>query len=193
EGAAVGALATGLLAVARGGLGREGLVACLAATAESTAMIFLILLGADLFNAFLALTRMPVELAQLIGGSDLSPLMVLLSILTIYLVMGCVMDSLSMILLTIPIFFPVIMGLDFGLDPEATAIWFGVLALMVVEIGLITPPVGMNVFIINAMAPDVPLAHSFRGILPFLASDLIRVGVLVAFPSISLFLVGWLH
>jgi C4-dicarboxylate transporter DctM subunit len=108
-------------------------------------------------------------------------------IIIIYLVLGCIMDSLSMILLTIPIFFPIIMGLDFwGLDPESKAIWFGMIVLMVVEIGLITPPVGMNVFIINSMAKDVPMKDTFIGIVPFLLSDLLRTALLVFVPGLAL-------
>ena len=160
------------------------------AAAGATAMIFLILFGAEFFNSFLALTRMPDVLADLIGGSGLSPMLVLVAILLLYLALGCVMDSLSMILLTIPIFFPIVMALDFGLSPEETAIWFGVIALVVIEVGLITPPVGMNVFIINSMARDVPMIESFRWVLPFLISDALRVVLLIAFPSITLWLVG---
>jgi TRAP-type C4-dicarboxylate transport system permease large subunit len=99
------------------------------------------------------------------------------------------MDSLSMILLTIPIFFPIIMGLDFGLSKEETAIWFGILALMVVEIGLITPPVGLNVYVINAMAKDISMWDSFRGVIPFLMSDFCRTLLLIVFPGLSLWLV----
>jgi tripartite ATP-independent transporter DctM subunit len=190
EAAAFGAVATGLLATVKEGMGLRGLAECLLAAAEASAMIFLILFGAELFNGFLALTRMPDTLAALIGGSGLSPLLVLIAMLTLYLLLGCIMDSLSMILLTIPIFFPIVMALDFGMTPEATAIWFGVLALVVVEVGLITPPVGMNVFIINQLARDVPMLESFRGVLPFLISDGIRVVLLIAFPSITLWLVG---
>jgi len=189
EAAAFGAVATGLLAVVKEGMGWQGLKECLLGAAEASAMIFLILLGAELFNGFLALTRMPNVLAELIGGSGLPPLLVLAAMLLLYLTLGCVMDSLSMILLTIPIFFPVIMALDFGLTAEGTAIWFGVIALVVVEVGLITPPVGMNVFIINSMARDVPMLESFRGVLPFLISDGVRVVLLIAFPSITLGLV----
>jgi TRAP-type C4-dicarboxylate transport system permease large subunit len=156
-------------------------------------MIFLILLGAALYHAFLALTRMPMEAAEIIGGSGLSPMMVLTAILLLYLALGCLMDSLSMILLTIPIFFPIVMGLDFGLDPEETAIWFGIIALIVVEVGLITPPVGMNVFVINSMAEDVPMLETFKGVVPFLVSDIIRVVLLVALPWISLFMVRLLY
>jgi C4-dicarboxylate transporter DctM subunit len=193
EGAAVGAFSTGLLAFVHGGMRLSGLIECLKGTAEATAMIFLILLGAALYNAFLALTRMPMEAAEIIGGSGLSPMMVMTAILLLYLALGCLMDSLSMILLTIPIFFPIVMGLDFGLDPEETAIWFGIIALIVVEVGLITPPVGMNVFVINSMAEDVPMLETFKGVVPFLASDIIRVVLLVALPSISLFMVRLLY
>jgi tripartite ATP-independent transporter DctM subunit len=193
EGAAVGAFSTGALAFVHGGMRLSGLIACLKGTAETTAMIFLILLGAALYNAFLALTRMPMDAAEMIGASGLSPMMVMAAILLLYLALGCLMDSLSMILLTIPIFFPIVMGLDFGLGPEETAIWFGILALIVVEVGLITPPVGMNVFVINSMAKDVPMLESFKGVMPFLVSDLIRVVLLVALPSVSLFLVRLMY
>ena len=153
-------------------------------------MIFLILLGADLLNVFLALTQMPNELASWVVGLGLPPLAVLAVIIAIYVVLGCLMDSLSMILLTVPIFLPMIMGMDFfGLNPTDKAIWFGILALMVVEVGLITPPVGMNVYIINSLARDVPMAETFRGVVPFLASDAIRITLLVFFPILSLWLV----
>ncbi len=186
EAAAVGAFGTGVLALAGGGLDREGLKAALLGTAESTAMIFLILLGADILNVFLALTQMPAEAARLIAGSGFAPLLVLAAMLMLYLALGCVMDSLSMILLTIPIFFPIVMGLDFGLTAEETAIWFGILVLSVVEIGLITPPVGLNVFVISGMAKDVPMYETFRGVSAFLVSDLVRIGLLVAVPALSL-------
>jgi len=189
EAAAFGAIGTGVLALAQGHMGWSGLKECLLGAAEATAMIFLILLGAEVFNGFLALTRMPNDLAELIGGSGLSPMVVMIVMLLIYLALGCVMDSLSMILLTIPIFFPIIMALDFGMTPEETAIWFGIIALIVVEVGLITPPVGMNVFIINQMARDVPMWDSFRGVLPFLGAEAVRVSLLLAFPSITLWMV----
>ncbi len=188
EGAAVGAIATGLLAVIHGKLRWHGLRECLLATASATAMIFLIILGADLFNVFLALTQMPAEAARFIGESGFSPYFVLVIMLLLYLIFGCVMDSLSMILLTVPIFWPILMGLDFGLAPEELKVWFGIIALIVVEVGLITPPVGMNVFIINKMAKDVPMLDSFKGVTPFLISDIVRVLILVLFPSITLLL-----
>jgi tripartite ATP-independent transporter DctM subunit len=192
EAAAIGTAATGILAV-RGGMGWKDMLACFYGTAEGTGMIFLILLGADVLNVFLALSQMPVEMASWVTASGLPPLAVLFAIVLIYLVLGCIMDSLSMILLTIPIFFPMIMGLDFfGLEATDKAIWFGVLALMVVEIGLITPPVGMNVYIINSLAKDVPMGVTFRGVVPFLMSDTVRVALLVFFPPLTLALVHWL-
>ncbi len=192
EGAAVGAVATGLYAFGTGRLGWRDFVDAVVDTAQATAMIFFIILGAAAFNTFLAFTQTPQMAADWVAASGLSPLAVLTIILLTYLVFGCVMDSLSMILLTIPIFFPVIMALDFGLTPEETAIWFGILALIVVEVGLITPPVGMNLFIIHTLAKDVPLSATYLGVLPFVATDLVRVVVLVAFPGITLALVRWL-
>ena len=187
EGAAVGAFGTGLSAWLSGGLNRRTLRDAILGTAMATGMIFMIVLGAGLYNTFLALSQLPQEMAQLVVGSGLSPWMVLAIVLGVYLLLGCVMDSLSMILLTIPIFFPMIMGLDFGMTPEETAIWFGILVLIVVEVGLITPPVGMNLFVINSMARDIPISHTFRGVMPFVASDLVRTIILAAFPAITLF------
>lgn len=187
EGAAVGAVSTGLLAWRKGGLGRDKVLRAFEATASGTGMVFMIVLGAAAYNTFLALSMLPQELATWVGSLGLSPYAVLWAILFFYLIFGCVMDSLSMILLTIPIFFPMVSGLDFGLPPEELAIWFGILVLIVVEVGLITPPVGMNLFVIQSMAPDIPIRSTYRGVLPFVASDLLRVALLVAFPSITLF------
>ena len=106
--------------------------------------------------------------------------------IVLFIVLGFVMDSLSMIFLTIPIFWPIIAGLDFGMSPDEAKLWFGIIALIVVEMGLITPPVGLNVFIINSMAKDVPMIETFKGVIPFFASDIIRVAVLIAFPTITL-------
>ncbi|MFN0185347.1 MAG: TRAP transporter large permease [Aquabacterium sp.] len=187
EGAAVGAVATGLLAWLRGGLSRSGLRASFESTASATAMVFMIVLGAASYNTFLALSQLPQELAGWVGAQGFGPYQVLWAILIFYLVAGCFMDSLSMILLTIPIFFPMVSGLDFGLTPEETAIWFGILVLIVVEVGLISPPVGMNLFVIQSMAPEIPMRDTYLGVLPFVASDLLRVVLLVMVPSITLF------
>jgi tripartite ATP-independent transporter DctM subunit len=186
EGAAVGAVCTGLLAWQRGGMSAEKLRTALEATAGGTAMVFMIVLGAAAYNSFLALSQLPQELAGWVGQQGLGPYTVLWAILVFYLIFGCVMDSLSMILLTIPIFFPMFAGLDFGMPPEDAAIWFGVLVLIVVEVGLITPPVGMNLFVIQSMAPDISIRETYRGVMPFVASDLIRVVILVLFPGITL-------
>ena len=190
EGAAWGAVATGLYGLWTGGLNRQTFIECILSTASASAMIFLILLGAQLFNSFLAITQMPQALADWIGASGYAPMTILLVMLLTYLVFGCVMDSLSMILLTIPIFFPIIESLNFGMTAEATAIWFGILALIVVEVGLITPPVGMNLFIINSLAKDIPIQRTYHGVLPFLISDIVRVAILISFPAISLWLVA---
>jgi C4-dicarboxylate transporter DctM subunit len=190
EAAAIGCVATAFVAWRSGGLDRQGFIACMAGTAGATGMIFLILLGADVLNVFLALTQLNTELAKWVIGLQLPPLLVMFLIIAIYLVLGCIMDSLSMILLTIPVFYPIVMGLDFGLAPEAKAIWFGIIVLMVVEIGLITPPVGMNVFVINSLANDVPMKETFRLVMPFLASDLLRITAIVFFPGVVLFVLN---
>nr|WP_255670572.1 TRAP transporter large permease [Cognatishimia sp. F0-27] len=188
EGAAVGALGTGLIALMNGGLTRATLFAAFADTGRSTAMIFFIVLGAAFYNGFLALTQVPQSLSQMVVEQGFAPITVLCVILLLYLVFGCFMDSLSMILLTVPIFFPVISALDFGMSAEHVAIWFGILVLIVVEVGLITPPVGMNLFVINAMDRATPMVETYRAVLYYVASDLVRVVILVAFPSITLFL-----
>ena len=190
EAASIGAAACGILAVITGGLRWKGIKESLMGTAYATAMIFMVLLGADLLNSGLAITQLPTELAEWVKISGMPPMAVLIAILAIYVLLGCVMDSLAMILLTIPIFYPMIMGLDFfGMSVPDKSVWFGILALMVVEIGLVHPPVGMNLFIIQKLAKDVPYIETAKGVMPFLASDFIRIGFLVAFPALSLWLV----
>ncbi|MCK5166483.1 MAG: TRAP transporter large permease, partial [Rhodospirillaceae bacterium] len=184
EGASFGALGTGLIAVWRGGLRWQGFIDCLKGTATSTAMIFLILLGADFFSAFLGLSRMPMELTALIGDSGLSPMMILIAMLITYLLLGCVMDSMAMILLTVPIFWPIIAVQDFSMPEDDLKMWFGIMVLIVVEVGLITPPVGLNVFVINSMSKAVKLKETFIGVIPFLLSDIIRIVLLVMFPAL---------
>ena len=157
-------------------------------TAMATAMIFFIVLGASFYNSFLALSQVPQELSSFVVSQGFSPWVVLMLILLFYLVFGCLMDSLSMILLTIPIFFPVVSALDFGMSTEHLAIWFGILVLIVVEVGLITPPVGMNLFIINSMDRETPMTETYKAVLFFVGSDIVRVVILVLFPAITLFL-----
>ena len=253
EGAAVGAAGTGLIALLNRGLTRKTLVQSFYATARNTAMIFFIVLGAAFYNGFLALTQVPQELSQWVVAQGMSPWAVLACILLLYLVFGGLMDSLSMILLTIPIFFPIISELDFGfvslaamqadaakaalaagvpdvapemlegiraamasgaeltreqmqaiginvtpimanrIAAEEVAIWFGILVLIVVEVGLITPPVGMNLFVINSMDPKTRMIDTYKAVMPFVASDIVRVVILVAFPGITLFLLRVLH
>jgi tripartite ATP-independent transporter DctM subunit len=189
EGAAVGAAATFLMGVLRRTLSWRGIRTSLLQTAESSAMIFLILLGAEVFNAFLGLAQLPSDAAMMIADAGLQPYTVMVVLLVFYIILGGVMDELAMMLLTLPVFFPVVMALDFGLPPEETAIWFGILVLIIVGIGLTAPPIGLNVFVINAIARDVPLTTIYRGVMPFLAMDFLRLALVVAFPGLALVLV----
>ena len=191
EAAAVGAAGTGLIALAQGSLDFDKVIGAILATATSTAMIFLIVLGAAALNGFFALSQMPQVAAAWVAEQGFNPWVVMAVVLVFYLIMGCVMDSLSMILLTVPIIYPMMLGLDFGLPPDEFSIWFGILVLIVVEVGLITPPVGMNLFIINSMSPGTRMTETYRGVLPFVVSDIVRTTILVAFPPITLFMV-WL-
>jgi C4-dicarboxylate transporter, DctM subunit len=191
EGAAVGAAATFIAALARREITWKGFKACFYATAEASAMIFMIFLGADVMNAALALTQVPNQLAKEVLSWGMSPLTVVGAILLLYVVLGAVMDELSMILLTIPIFFPMVIGLDFGMPKESVAIWFGIMVLMTVGFGMLAPPVGLNVYVVNSMAKDVPIAESYRGVMPFLISDTLRTLLLLFFPAISLWLVKY--
>jgi C4-dicarboxylate transporter DctM subunit len=191
EGAAVGAAATFVAALLKREITWAKFKLCFYATAESSAMIFLIFIGADLMNSALALTQVPNQLAGVVGGWGLSPLMVVTAILLFYVVLGAVMDELSMLLLTIPIFFPMVMALDFGMAKESTAIWFGIMVLMTVGFGMLAPPVGLNVYVVNGLAKDVPISESYKGVMPFLISDTLRTILLLLFPGISLWLVKY--
>ena len=191
EGAAVGAACTFIAALLKRELTLSKLKLCFYATAESAAMIFMIFIGADLMNSALALTQVPNQLAAVVAGWGLAPLMVVGGIMLFYVVLGAVMDELSMILLTIPIFFPMVIALDFGMPRESVAIWFGIMVLMTVGFGMLAPPVGLNVYVVNSMARDVPIAESYRGVVPFLISDVLRSLLLLFFPAISLWLVKY--
>lgn len=188
EGAGIGAFGMFLIAVFYGGMRWQGFIDTMLETAQTSAMIFLILLGAGVLNAFLGFSQLPIWAADLFQNSGLSPYVVVLAMIVLYLFLGCVMDSLAMILITIPIFWPIVAALDFGLSVDDVKLWFGIITLMVVEIGLITPPVGLNVFVINSLSKDVPMIDTFRGVMPFLASDMVRLTLVVAFPAMSLFL-----
>jgi tripartite ATP-independent transporter DctM subunit len=194
EGAGVGAAGTLLVALFYGGMRLRGFIEALAETAITSAMIFLILLGAGVFNAFLGFSQLPLAAAEFFQTSNFPPYGVLVGIIVLYVVLGCVMDELAMILITVPIFWPIIAALDFGYtDPDQLKLWFGIIVLSVVEIGLIAPPVGMNVFVIHSLARDVPMIDTYRGVIPFLASDFVRVTLIVTLPILSLWLPNLLN
>ena len=189
EAAAVGAAGTFLVALASGEMNLSRLQEAVLSTASSSAMIFFIILGAGIYNNFLSLTQLPQVTSAWVGEQGFSPWLVLTIVLLMYLVFGCIMDSLSMVLLTVPIIFPVMSALDFGMSYNDFGLWFGILVLIVVEVGLITPPVGLNLFIINSMAEDTPISETYKGALPFVITDIVRVVILAAFPAITLWLV----
>ena len=188
EGAGIGAVGMFLIAVFYGGMRWQGFIDTLLETALTSALIFTILLGAGVLNAFLGFSQLPNWTAEHFQNSGLPPHLVVIGMIVLYLFLGCVMDSLAMILITIPIFWPIIGALDFGIPVDDVKLWFGIITLMVVEIGLITPPVGLNVFVINSLAKDVPMIDTFRGVVPFLLSDMIRLSLVVWIPLVSLFL-----
>lgn len=183
EAGAVGAAGVLVVSLLGGHLNWEGLVRSLRDTTRTTAMIMFLVGGATIFGRFIAVSRIPSEVASWAGALPLPPFVVMVIILAIYLVLGCFIDALAMILLTIPIFYPVAVDV-LGYDP----IWFGVIIVMVVAIGVITPPVGMNVYIIKGVAKDIPLEVIFKGIWPFLIAIFVAVGLLLAFPEIATFL-----
>jgi tripartite ATP-independent transporter DctM subunit len=182
EAASVGACGAFVLGLANRKTPRELLATSLIDTVKTTAMIFTVLIGAILFNNFLVLASVPTLVSDWISGLPLGKTAVLLVIVAMYFVLGCLLDSLAMILLTIPIVFPIVKAL--GYDP----VWFGIIIVMVVELGLITPPIGMNVFVIKGMAKDVPLETIFRGVTPFIVAQVILILALIAFPEIALWL-----
>jgi C4-dicarboxylate transporter, DctM subunit len=193
EGAAVGAAAMLITTIAQRTLDWPRLKQSLIQTAETSAMIFAILLGAEVFDAFLALSQLPQRAAEMVGGSGFSPYGIIFVLLIFYILLGAVMDELAMILLTLPVFFPIVVALDFGMSSEEVAIWFGILVLIVVGIGLTAPPIGLNVFVVSSIARDVPIATIYRGVLPFIAADITRLMLVAAFPGIALLLVRWLN
>jgi C4-dicarboxylate transporter DctM subunit len=192
EGASVGCVAMLAVGLLQRTLGWEEIKASVIQTAETSAMIFIILLGAEVFNAFLALSQLPELAARVVTESGLPPYGVIVGLLVFYIILGGVMDELAMILLTLPIFFPIVTALELGMPADDIAIWFGILVLMVVGIGLTAPPIGLNVFVISAIAKDVPIISTYRGVIPFVIADVIRLGLVVAFPALALWLVNWL-
>src|SRR5262245_44486213 len=182
EGAGIGAGGAFAFALARRALTWTALVEVLVESVRTTSMLFMILIGALIFANFINYTTMPADLRGFVVQFSVHPIMVVVAICAIYVVLGTAMEELSMILLTVPLFFPVVVGL--GFDP----VWFGILIVVVVEIGMISPPVGMNLFVINALLPHVPTPTLFRGVTPFVIADVVRLGILIAFPWISLWL-----
>ncbi|HKZ08460.1 MAG TPA: TRAP transporter large permease [Methylomirabilota bacterium] len=182
EGAGMGAMGALAFAFWRRALTWGTLYASLLESARTTAMLFLILIGALMFAEFINITTMPADLKSFVSRFSVHPFMVVGAICAVYVVLGTAMEELSMILLTMPVFFPVIVHL--GFDP----VWFGIVIVCVVEIGLISPPVGMNMFVLKTLLPHVPTGTVFRGVMPFMWADVIRLALLVAFPVISLWL-----
>lgn len=193
EGAAIGATLTFIISLLKRQLTIPKAIESIRTTAVTSGMIFMIFIGADMINASLALSQLPNQLADLIAHAAVPPVLVMAAIMLFYVILGCVMDEMSMILLTVPVVFPVIMGLDFfGLDASEKALWFGVLILSVCAIGMIFPPVGLNVYIMNGLAKDVPMIETYKGVMVFLTWDFIRLALLILFPGITLWLVRML-
>jgi tripartite ATP-independent transporter DctM subunit len=182
EAAGIGAMGGFLFAVARGKMSWSVLIDILVQSARTTAMLFTILIGASIFASFANFTTMPQDLKDFVEQFQIHPIAVIVAICFVYVLLGTAMEELSMILLTVPIFFPLVTHL--GFDP----VWFGILIVCVVEIGMISPPVGMNVFVLRSVLPDVPTAQIWRGVMPFLCADILRLSVLIAFPMITLWL-----
>jgi tripartite ATP-independent transporter DctM subunit len=182
EAAGMGAGGAFIIALLRGKLSRKGFWSSCVDTVRTTAAVFTILIGALIFGYFLTITQTPQKITEFLTGLGLGPYGVLILIMLMYLVLGCIMDAMAMIILTIPIVFPVIKAL--GFDP----IWFGVIIVMTVELGLIHPPVGMNVFVIKSVIKDVKLSTVFYGVMPFVVTDILRLALLIAFPVLATFL-----
>ena len=184
EGAGMGAFGAMVIALWRRELSWTGLYHALVESARTTSMLFLILIGALMFAEFVNITTMPNDLKDFVNRFEISPIAVVAAICIIYVLLGTAMEELSMILLTLPVFFPLVVHL--GFDP----VWFGVLTVVVVEIGLISPPVGMNLFVLKTLIPQVSTGTVFRGVMPFIVADCVRLAILIAFPVISLWLPG---
>ena len=184
EAAGIGAAGAFFFALARRTLTVSAMIAVLAETGRTTAMMFMVLIGALVFSNFIDVAGMPEALSHAITGSGLSPAYVILLIVAVYLVLGCVLDTVAMILLTVPLFYPIVAAMGYD------AVWFGILVVVVAEIGLITPPIGLNVYMIKAMVPHVEAGTIFRGVMPFILADLVRLGLILALPGVVLFLPG---
>ncbi len=184
EAAGVGALGTLIIAVAGRNLSWKGFLKTLDDTARITCMIMVIVAGATIFGHFLAVTQIPTDIGAWVGGLSLPPMIIMAMVIVVYILLGCLMDSLAMVMLTIPVFFPVVTTL--GYDP----IWFGVIIVLVAEIGVITPPIGINVYVVAGVARDVPLHVIFKGAVWMMMALFTTVSLIMFFPQIALFLPG---
>ncbi|WED28803.1 TRAP transporter large permease [Vibrio sp. DW001] len=178
EAASIGAAGTFFIAIFRG-MRFQGFREAVEETLFMSAMIFFMIIGAEIFGYFLSVSRISFTLVEIVEGMQLSPYMVLFCVLILFIILGCVMDSLAMLLLTVPVVYPLIESA--GFDP----VWFGIVAVITVELGLITPPVGMNVFVIKSVAPDIPIKDIFKGVFPFVLSDVVRLGLIILFPALA--------
>lgn len=193
EAAGMGAGAALLIAFATGGMTKPALWTAFLDSATASAMIFSIIIGAEIFGNFITFAGLPDGLSDIVLNLGVSPWTVLIVIVLIYMVLGCFLESLSMILLTVPVFYPIVTGLDFGLavlqDPDAVLIWFAIIVVVVTEISLITPPIGMNVFVLRSVLPDVSLSTIFCGVFVFWVADIVRLALIIGLPALSLYLV----
>jgi tripartite ATP-independent transporter DctM subunit len=187
EGAAVGTVATLALGIGRRQLKWQAVIRSFLPTAQATAMILTVLLGANMMNTALAVSRVPADLAVWIGALAVPPLAVVAGFIGCFILLGCVLDELAMMLLLLPILLPSILGLElYGLSVEDKAIWFGILMLMATGVGLIAPPIGLNVYVVANIARTVPIGEIYRGVLPFLVADLVRLALVLLVPSVAL-------
>ncbi len=193
EAAAIGALVSLVIAIVRGRLGLRDYLAICVDTARTSAMIFALIIGAEVFSNFVSYAGLPDAILAWVSGLEVGPYLVILALVLVYIVLGAVLESLSMILLTVPIFYPLILSLDFGTgwlaDADNVTIWFGILVVVVTEISLISPPIGLNVFVLRSVLRDVPITTMFRGILPFWAADIVRLVAIISVPAIALVLI----
>lgn len=187
EAAGIGSGGAFVIALLRRRLDARTFLTVLYESARMSVALLTILIGALLFANFINVARVPQSLGDWVQGMGLAPLMVIAAIVATYVVLGCFLESISMMLLTVPIFYPIVAGLGFDL------IWFGIVVIVVIEISLITPPIGMNIFVLRAVLPDIPVMTVFKGVIPFIIADLVRVFLIVSFPVIALWLPSFMR
>jgi tripartite ATP-independent transporter DctM subunit len=194
EAAGIGASGAFFIALIRRRLSVQSLLDTLVESARTTAMIFVILIGAEIFSNYVNIAGLPELLSGWVVSFDLSAIAVIMLIMLVYVVLGTVLESLSMIMLTVPVFYPLVLGLDLGdysqalADPDMALVWFGIIVVVITEISLITPPVGLNVFVLKSMLDDVKLSTIFRGVTPFWIVDIVRLMTLILLPGFVLWL-----